>query len=284
MTSLAASVIQFGSYVFPLGAKIKSRDVSGDIEETKMLGFDGTIAPPGLLGAQIVTVTVEMGAGGDFDPATSTPTDINYLVTMDNLNDAINEMLALLQEGYQALTIGYSPARTIQAQKRKFTVAYDDGFGRRRATIDMEFYCPDPRWLASTVQTETTSGASITNNGNMNTYPVVTYMQTGGSASQTVMLRIGIGTGLYVELDLALTMNSGDVLVIDCDPRNRANGIIYTPSGGQPVNGLALLGTSGIVNTIGNDWTFPVLIPGSHVITFQGANSISAAWSDAYAQ
>lgn len=281
MTSLAASVIQFGSYTLPLGAYVKSRDGSSEIEETKMLGLDGAIAPPGLLGAQVVTVSIDIGGGGDVDPA-STSMDIIYLQTMDDLNNAANDLFAQLQAGYQALTVGYSPARTINAQKRKFNIGYMEGSGRRHATMDLEFYCPDPRWLATTGSTGSTSNADITNDGNMTTYPVVTFTQSGGTNSDTVMLRINVGTSLYVELDLDINLNDGDVLVIDCDPRNRAQGIIYTPDGQPSVVALDLLGTSGIVNTIGNDATFPYLIPGAHKLTFAGATSVVCAWNDAY--
>ena len=147
----------------------------------------------------------------------------------------------------------------------------------------MEFYAPDPRWLSVSGKTESTTGSGITNSGNMISYPVVTYTQTGGAASAPVSLKIDVAVGKYVELDLGITLQDGDVLVIDCNPRNRADGILYTPSGMSTVNGLYLLGTGGINNTIGNDATFPYLNPGMHTIAFAGANSIVAAWNDAYA-
>lgn len=278
--ALAESLISFGSYDLPLGARVKARQADTDIEETKMLGGDGTIAPPGVLAAQIIEVEIEIGGGGDFDPA-STLSSIIYLDTMDKLNNAMNDCFAQLEVGYQALTIGYTPARTIQAQKRKFSPAYLEGSGRRHATIGMEFYAPDPRWLSVSSQTITASG-SATNNGNATTYPVVTYQQSGGPASGQPVLKIDTRSG-YVQLTLNITLASGDELVIDCDPRHRSyGGIIYTPSLGSPKLRFDLLGTTGILNTIGNDSTFPYLLPGTHTVTMSGANSISCVWNDAY--
>jgi hypothetical protein len=285
MTDLAVSYVSFGSYTFPLGTVVKSRDASTDIEETKMLGIDGSIAPAGVLRAQTITLEINIGGAGDFDPS-STPTDIIYLESMDDLNNALNDLFAELEQGYQALTLGYTPARTTQAQKQKFNPAYMDGSSRRHATVSMDFLAPDPRWLSVATQTLTANG-NATNNGNMNSYPLVTYTQTGGPASEPVNLQVFLGddisTDPYVELNLNLTLQSGDVLVINCDPRQRAQGIIYTPaSTGIPVNGLYLLGTTGMVNTVGNDATFPYLIPGINAVKFAGANSIAFVWPDAY--
>lgn len=280
MSSLVESAISFGSYTFPFGSWVKVREGSTDIDESPMLGLDGTIAPAGVLKAQTLSVEIPIGGDGSWDPK-STSGDIIYLITMDDLNNAANDLFAQLEQGYQALNVGYTPARTINAQKRKFEIPYSEATGRRNAAISIEFYAPDPRWLAEVVQTITSSGTA-TNNGNMISYPIVTYQQSGGAASAQPTLKVDTGAG-HVELTLNITLQDGDELVIDCDPRQRANGIVYTPSGGNPTPDLALLGTTGIVNTIGNDATFPYLLPGTHNVNFGGANSISFAWNDAYA-
>lgn len=283
MTTLNQSYISFGSYLFPIGAMVKNRDASTEIDETKMLGLDGAIAPPGVLGAQIITVEIEIGGGGDFDPS-STVGHVTYLQSMDDLNNALNEAFAAFEQDYQALTLGYTPARTIQAQKRKFNPAYLEGSARRHAAVSMDFYAQDPRWLSVAAQTETVSGSTCTNNGNMVSYPVITYTQTGGGASAPVSLKVFPGSGSpYIELDLNITLASGDVLVINCDPRQRSQGIMYTPSAGNPTPRLDLLGTMGITNTIGNNALFPYLLAGANKANFAGANSIALVWNDAYA-
>jgi hypothetical protein len=288
MADIAQSNIYFGEYLFPIGTMVKSRSLASDVEATKMLGLDGEIAPTGLAAAQIITLEVDIGGGGDWDPA-STDEDVIYVATPDDLNSALNDMYAAVYDQIGALTIGYSPARTIQAQHKKFDVAYTEGTGRRNARVSLDFFAPDPRWLA-VAATTITSGTTATNNGNMPTYPVVTYTQSGGAASVVPSLQIDTGAG-YVELILSLPilglpeyMQAGDVLVINCDPRARSQGIIYTPaSTGIPVNGLPALGTVGCVNTIGNDACFPYLLPGAHTIAFAGANSIAFVFNDAYA-
>ncbi len=286
MTELSKSLVSFGSYLFPIGTVVKTRAADTDIEESKMLGLDGTIAPPGVLAAHIVTLDIEIGHGGDWDPSL-TPDDIDYLNTLDDLNDSLNNLFAQLEQGYQALTLGYTPARTIQAQKRKFTPAYLEGTARAHATVSMDFYAPDPRWLSVAATTIDTNDFTATNNGNMVSYPVITFTQSGsGPASAPISLQIKPGGGMaYIEQTLNLTLLAGDVLVINCDPRQRAQGIIYTPAIGPQVNGLYLLGTTGIVNTLGNNATFPYFLPGSNTGSWATgcASSVSVVYNDAYA-
>lgn len=283
MTALAQSLIAFGSYGFPITAFVKKREASTDIDESKMLNLDGTIAPAGVLKAQKLAVQMDIGHDGTWDPGLSTPTDIVYLLDQDDFNNAANSLLAALDEGYQALTLGYTtPPRTTQAQKESCEVTFEESQGRCHGSIAIEFYIPDPRWLDTTVKSITATG-SATSAGNMPSYPIVTYQQTGGGAGAPVSLKVDTGAG-YVELNLAITLASGDELVIDCDPRARSfGGIIYTPSGGSPTLRYDLLGTTGIVNTIGNDATFPYLLPGTHTVTLAGANSMLFQWQDAYA-
>lgn len=273
----AQSLVAFGSYTFPIGTMVKSRKLSSDIDETKMLGLDGTIAPPGKLQAQTLTLEIEIGGGGDIDPVRNA-----IINTIDDLDNAANDLFAALAAGYENLVLGLTPARYLTAQKKEYSIQYLEGSGRRHANMSVDFYAPDPRFKSVTTTTRT-SGGSATNAGNAPTYPVVTYAQTGGAASGQVILQI-IPTGAtgHVKLTLGITLQDGDVLVIDCDPRNRANGIVYTPSGGDPVSGLYLLGTTGIENTLGDDSTFPFMLPGGNTVSFSGANSISFTWADAY--
>ena len=86
-------------------------------------------------------------------------------------------------------------------------------------------------------------------------------------------------------MDLGITLAASDVLIINCDPRARAQAISlngsYVTGDGTPYT--YLLGTSGITNTIGNDATFPYMIPGANTVTMAGANGLSFSWSDAFA-
>ena len=56
-------------------------------------------------------------------------------------------------------------------------------------------------------------------------------------------------------------MSAGDTLVIDCDPRNRANAVTLN---GTPR--LDLLGTSGLTNTVGDNAFFPYLLAGQNIV------------------
>ena len=288
--SIIQSLIMFGGSLFPFGAWVKSRETKMDLDITPMLGLDGTVAPTGKLDAHIVTISMLIGAAGDFDPS-STLEDILYLMSVDDLNNSLNNFFAALYGGPSQLTLGYtSPARTINAQYRGFKINYTEATGRRNATVDLDFYCQDPRWLDTNTKSITSDGTA-TSDGNLRSYPVVTYTQTGGDADTDVVLKVypGAGSG-YVELTLDLAnlggpeyMQEGDVLVITCAPRLRAIGIQYTPNGDPTEDALASLGTDGIVNTIGNNATFPYLLPGDNTVSFAGANSIEFAWQDAYA-
>ena len=180
MSVLQTSTVTFGSYLLPLGTWVKQVQGSTDIDQSPMLGQDGVIAPPGVLKAQMVTLEIPMGGDGSFDPK-STSGDITYLITPQDLVNMANDLFAQLEQGYQALNVGYTPDRAIQAQKQKFEIGYTEGTGRRNATMSIDFLCRDPRWLTTSPNTRTSNGTA-TNAGNMISYPVVTYTQTGSGA------------------------------------------------------------------------------------------------------
>jgi hypothetical protein len=139
----------------------------------------------------------------------------------------------------------------------------------------------DVRLVAATI---TENSFTATNDGELTGYPLITFTQphADGNASAPITLKVfPAGAPGYIELTLDLSLQAGDELVIDCYPTHRSDGILYTPHGGETVNGLYLLGTTGIVNTIGNRATFPYFLPGINTGSWARgcAKSVSFAYN-----
>lgn len=282
MTTLA-SPIQFGDYIMPIGTSIKSIQIDSTIEDSPLLGLHGAFAPSGYATGMVITLSIDMGGGGDVSPTTGLP-----MQTLDDVDNEANQLYERLQSGYQQLIVGTTPARYIMAQKRKWSVEPLPGSGRTHYTMTLELFAQDPRWLSITNHTQAFTAnqqLTITNAGTARTYPVLTIT----SATGNPVVQVGAaGTGStdpYIQLTLAYTMNVGDQIVIDCDPRNRANAILLYPAGGgAAVVHLDWLGTTGIRNTMGTADCFPFLDPGGTIVWF-GAGAQTAgtiAWRDAW--
>lgn len=272
--TVAQSLIQFGGYIMPIGTKLDSREIDSTIENAPMLGMDGEFAPPGLSLGAIVSLTIDVGGGGDVSPTTNSP-----LITLDDLNDEANQLFAHLQKGYQNLTLGTTPARYLLAQKRKASAKYTPGSFRSNAEMTLEFYAPDPRMLSVALNAlvfTANQQQTVTNAGTARTYPKFTL--TGMTQSPKVGIGLSAGA-MQVSIALSYTPILTDVIVIDCDPRNRANAVL--------LNGVArldLLGTSGIINTIGTADMFPFLEPGVSYVWFGEGNDTAGTlnWRDAW--
>ena len=268
--SYILSAIQFGSYNFPIGFMIKSSEIPRQIDEADLLGQIGTHAPPGLPKSQIITVSGQMGAGGDVGSAGNT------LLTLDDFNNEANLIMAALGGGFAQLVAGYTPARYIMAQAKGYKSSHEPGYGRKTGAIDIAFMAPDPRWLSAT--THSWTSGTITNAGNAPSYPVLTIH---GPATNPTFF-IGLGTA-GVMLSFSLALGSGHTLVVNCDPRQRAQAVL--------VDGTVatyILGASGIANTLGTADCFPFIAPnagGANTITVTGiggGGSASMAWQDAW--
>lgn len=276
--TVAQSLIQFGDYIMPIGTKFSSQQLDSTIENTPMLGLAGEFAPPGLALGGVITLDVDLGGGGDVSPTTSQP-----LVTLDDVNTECNQLFARLNADYQALIIGTSPPRYVMAQKRKFKIDYLPGSGRTHHTLAIELFAQDPRWLSSTQNTHAFAApgnATLTNAGTARSYPLITFT-AGTNPSAKIQIPTG-GSTPYVEIDLTYTLAAGDTLIIDCDPRNRWEGVRLKPNGATTYTPRLDLITN-IVNTIGTADTFPFMDPGASLVTIGGAGAAaSVAWNDAW--
>ncbi|MDB5093551.1 MAG: Phage tail protein, partial [Candidatus Eremiobacteraeota bacterium] len=86
------------------------------------------------------------------------------------------------------------------------------------------------------------------------------------------------GSGNDITLQLTKTMAGGDTIVIDCDPRNRINGVLLN---GLPR--LDLISMTGSINRVGDAAFFPYLAPGgNNLATSSGGTSVTITWHEAY--
>ncbi len=273
--TVLGSVITFGGYQFPIGAILKARQVDQQIDETQMLGRDGTYAASGTALAQIVTVEIGIG-GGDWSPFTNA-----QMLTLDDANDESNRIYGQLALGYQQLVVGETPARYLYAQKQHFKVEYPDGSYRSHATMTIDFYAADPRWLSlstHTVNPIDNTATTITNAGTVRAYPEFNFVgPSSGNPSADITPSSSAGSiGFTCNVILAL----GDILTVNCDPRANYDQRVML----NGANRMDLLGTSGLANTVGDDYFFPYLDPGDNSLIITGSSDPGSyiAWSDAY--
>jgi hypothetical protein len=277
--SFSPSTISLGGYTFPASFKLVSRDQPTTIDEVKIPFFDGSNAAPGTRSSKVIRIGGTIGGPGSVDSFG------NYISTRDQAEAELNLMSTYLESGYQPLRAGLTPPRSIQAQKRKSTFTYVEGTARSVIEVDLEFVAPDPRWLSdatTTVGGGPSISTTVTVGGTGITYPVFTF--TGPYVNPLV--KISPPGGGYVQLALTLTMAAGETLVVDCDPRRRATGIVYnTNVVANAGSRLDVIGINGATNTVGDSAFFPYLRPGSNTIVANGAangTSVTASWQEAY--
>lgn len=278
------AVISFAGNVLPIGSRIVSRTIDSQIDDVPMLSRQGSYAPAGLASGQSVQLEVDVG-GGDTSPTTELP-----LFTADDVNDEINRLYASLANGYQELVIGEVPARSLLCQKRKSSVTYEPAFNRAKATLKVELFALDPRWL-STVLHSTTAfstnpvlGTAIVNAGNMDTFPLLTFSGPSSTGAAITVI-LFTPTGAYYKLATTAVLAPSDVLVIDCDPntpnqqRFMLNGVARYDLFGTPTN--TMLGA----DLQPDGFIFPRMMPGTSGITAIGgyASTSTIAWRDAFA-
>jgi hypothetical protein len=278
--TFVTSTISFGGYTFPAGFHVLDLGNDTVIDEVKVPFIDGTSAPPGSRNSKVIHLQGTIGGWGAVDSSG------NYITTSDQAEAEYQTMVSYLESGYQQLTLGQTPARYILAQKRKLLKTPVPGTGRRALDIEIEFLAQDPRWLSTTIHTATgsTFGGNnfVQNSGTAISYPKFTI--TGACTNPGFQIQ---GTpGQYVSIATTFTMNAGDQLVFDCDPRNRPNAILYTPNGGSATPRLDILGTNGITNTFGNSAMMPYMLPNTLMnltpTVGSGTPSWTLSWQDAW--
>jgi hypothetical protein len=268
--SYVTSAIQFGNYIFPSGFRIAQGDQAASLDEIDLLGVDGIHAPSAFAGAQTVTVEGELGGGGDVDSSGS------VLATPDEVNNELNLLAQQLRLGLGQLVAGWTPARyLICQQKDNFTRTFEAGFGRRHAAVKLLLSAPDPRWLSAAQHTVTANGA-VTNLGTAKSYPLLTITGPAVNPALTIYPNASSPTGPHVELNFAVTLGSSDHLVVNCDPRQRQLGILL-----NGVVAMYVLGTTGVINTIGTADTFPFIAggQGGAVQSYVRVDNVTGSWS-----
>jgi hypothetical protein len=275
--AFATSTISFGAYVFPASFSLVSRDQPAVIDEVKIPFLDGTNAPAGTRSSKTITLNGTIGGPGAVDSAG------NLLSNRDQVEAEANLMSSYLESGYQQLEVGAGnfsgTPRYIMAQKRKSTFTYVEGMRQSVIGVEIEFLAQDPRWLAVTptaIPAASSLNATYAVGGSGITYPVFTF--TGGYVNPVVSVSPA-GTGGSITLSLTAAMGGGDVVVIDCDPRNRANGVLL-----NGVRRLDLVNPQS-TNTTGGAEFFPYLLPGGNVITASGSpngSHVAVSWREAY--
>ena len=268
------SAISFGAYQFPAAFWLRSVQDDATIDEVKIPFLDGTSAPPGTRGSKKINVSGTIGGFGAVDSSG------NLILTRDQAENEAQLMRSYLASGYQKLVVGYTPARYIYAQLQKFTTAPVQYAGRLALGVELTFLAQDPRWLASaagSVSLPVGVTENVTSNGTTQTYPIVTI---NGPLTNPFVKVTPAGASGYIEDALAVTLASTDQIVVDCDPRNRANAVML-----NGVPRLDLLGTAGVTNTLGDSAPFPYLRVGVNTALVSAASGTGAstiAWNDAW--
>jgi phage-related protein len=262
-----ASAISFGGYTFPAATRLLSRDQPSTVDEQKIPFVDGANAPPGPRGSKVITIEGTVGGVGGIDSLGQ------YITSSAQLEAELNLMSSYLESGYQPLALSdITPARTILAQKRKSTFTPVPGSSRTAYDFTIELLAPDPRWLATAASTLTGAGTA-TSAGSGPTYPVITLTGYGSAPAVTIAPAGGSGS---ITLALAATGISG-AITIDCDPRNRKNGILVAG-----VARLDLINMATSINSNGDSAFFPYLGPGNNAVSYSGAGTAAMNWRDAY--
>lgn len=275
--SFVPSVYSFGDYTFPIGFVLVERDQDSRIDTVDIPMRDGSLAPAGVEAAKSLRLVGQVGGNGAVDSSG------NYITTRDQCTAELNLMASYLRQGYQQLKAGDADGRYIWAQKQKFVATYEPGCGGRIAQVEIQFLAQDPRWLSAATNTHDFGAggtANVDGAGSAIAYPQLT---VHGPFTNPYLQITPAGESGSVKVTATVALVAGDVLVIDCDPRNRANALLLN---GAPR--LDLLGTSGSVNTLGNDAYFPYLSPGTNSVTAGAAggngsgSDITLTWQDAW--
>lgn len=282
--SFATSQISFGSYVFPSGFKLSTRTNDTNIDEVQIPFQNGTHIPPGYRNSLVIQVDGTIGGAGAVDSLG------NYITNRTQCEAEVQLMRQYLIAGYQPFSYGLgqgggsgaTAVRTISAQLTKFSVTYGEANNAAVAVVAIQFTAPNPSWYAATTKSLTLSGTgtqtgTATSAGSDTSYPIFTLTGTGVNPAVKIAPN---GYSGYIEVSMTRTMTGSDTIVVNCDPRNRANGILLN---GTPT--LSLAGTAGFINTLGTADFFPFITPGANtvsVISTSGSVSCTVTWQDTY--
>jgi hypothetical protein len=176
------------------------------------------------------------------------------------------------------------------ASVRRHTVAFMGS--QVAATVEVEFYCPDPRFLSAlpnTIASSSPPGPTVfhaTVSGNARTYPILTMTGTLSGPSMTIQPPDGSTQVIYL---VDLSAGSSVDVWIDCDPKNRDSCILLSDLTPRLDYLYFVTGGTGSVSrltsTNQNPDMLPYLLPGDNVITLENYGSGGPAeftWRDAW--
>jgi len=261
------SMLKFGAYQFPASFRLVHQEQDVVIDEQKIPNLEGTNAPQGSFNSQVIRLAGTIGGFNGVDSAG------NPITNRDQCKAELNLLTSYLRAGFQQLYLGSSDNRTIRAQLRKLMTSFAEATMQAVADCEIEFMAPDPRWIGAAhniAAAVSLAAVAAVNNGSTITYPKFTF--TGAYTNNP-----GSGAPL-IKTQLTLVMIGTDVLVIDCDPHNRANAVL--------LNGMPRLDlVTATTNTMGDAAFFPYLIAGANTVSAAGSvngTSVSATYNDAF--
>jgi hypothetical protein len=268
--------IEFAGYLFPVSTWLAERDQDTNLDEIVIPLRDGSNIPTGTRKAKIITLKSTIGGIGAID------TFGNFITTRDQANAELNRLEAALSAGKQPLLVGDSDGRYIIAQRKTVKYVPEQGGNASVVGVQIDFIAEDPRWLSAALLQVPTQGGpdsvTATSDGNAITYPILTLTATGSCSNPVYQVEPAGLTG-YIQVAPTVAMNTGDVLVIDSNPRNRPNAITL-----NGVPRLDLLSSTGaLINTVGNTEFFPFFFGGGNIVSLSGTNfEWSMVWNDAF--
>jgi hypothetical protein len=265
--SFITSRLTFGGYAFPSAMMLDYRQADSTLDIVKLPYQQGSNIPPGTASEKYISVKGMIGGSGAVDSSGA------YIITRDQLEAEMNLLQSALESGYQQLSVGATPARYLVAQKYKLKITYSESGAQCYAMVEIQFIAQDPRWIASAGSSLGTTSGTLTSNGSAVIFPKFTI--TGASANATIT----VTPAGYGGIKLALTngaISSGS-LIVDTDPRNRANALVF-----NGVANLALLDYVNTQNNNGDSAFFPYMRPGSNTLASTGISAMTTSWSDAW--
>lgn len=289
-------MLQFGPYWFPGTFQERNRESKLSLIKKKLPFSYGDYNPGN---TSLTGRTLEFygsigpgmtGAGGKI---------LRTQADIENERLLLNGLQSL---GRQSLYVG--PEKFIWAYLEDFTFNYQDGTGFRVADWSAKFYCDDPRYYGSSsgpsnqgagknpgtcglpnmnvitynnIANPGSTGTTHTVNqaGNAKAFPIIVLeVLTGPLESPTFVMCSdpnhinGTGIGItFSKFNSGTPMQTGDMLVVMCDPRPESSLIAatYYPGGGWPsqnvvpVNALAFCqpGNGDLVNGIDFQYWLP---------------------------
>jgi hypothetical protein len=262
--------IAYGGYRFPLTAQVTENAIKlgADIKKVPF-GFGAHVPPNTTPAERTITIVGMMGTG-----VTGALGNV-----LQNYTDLENERVLMIagMGGGRRLPLYTRFDRYCMAYVLEFTwKPMQDGGLFRYAEFTVKFLADDPRYFYHTLNSGSasvgpftaagTNTLTVTNNGNMNAYPVCTFTGAGTAPYIGVIAPNGsMSVGFSGQtITNPFSMVAGDTLVIDTDPRpeHRCRAAIYTHSAIQTLALQYIAPGDYAINSLDFSEFFPFIPPG----------------------